>query len=100
MTHSGSFVYIHKLDADTLRKVQTLYLWPRRRAAEAERDEARRVKASRRIEVAEALLDDLAEFERRLLSVIQAQARCEIPEWAEGPFRNGVYPPCWTTGSK
>ena len=102
----GCFVYLHKLDADTLRKVQTLYLWPRRRGVEAERDEAIRAKtagatgAARRLEAAEALLDDLAEFEKRLLSVIQAQVKCEIPEWAEGPFRNGVYDPVLDDGVK
>lgn len=102
----GCLVYIHKLDADTLRKVQTLYLWPRRRGIESERDEARRAltggdrPASRRLEAAEALLDDLAEFERRLLSVIQAQVKCNIPDWAEGPFRNGVYDPVLDDGVK
>jgi hypothetical protein len=102
----GCFLHIHKLDADTLRKVQTLYLWPRRRAVEAERDAALRAKAAgdrgagRRLEAAEALLDDLAEFERRLLGVIQAQVKCEIPDWAEGPFRNGVYDPVLDDGVK
>lgn len=102
----GCFVYLHKLDGDTLRKVQTLYLWPRRRGIEAARDEARRAltagdrSASRRLEAAEALLDDLAEFEKRLLSVIQAQVKCAIPEWAEGPFRNGVYDPVLDDGVK
>jgi hypothetical protein len=102
----GCFVYIHKLDADTLRKVQTLYLWPRRRGVEAERDAARQAvaagdrAAARRLEAVEALLEDLAEFERRLLSVIQAQVKCEIPAWAEGPFRNGVYDPVLDDGVK
>lgn len=102
----GCLVHLHKLDADTLRKVQTLYLWPRRRGIEAERDEARRAvtagdrAASRRLEAAEALLDDLAEFEKRLLSVIQAQVKCEIPDWAEGPFRDGVYDPVLDDGVK
>lgn len=100
------FVHIHKLDRDTLRKVQTLYLWPRRRAAEAELEAAQRAKAagepgaSRRIDQAEALLDDLAEFEKRLLTVIQAEVECDIPEWAEGPFRNGVYDPVLDDGVK
>jgi hypothetical protein len=96
----GCFVYIHKLDRDTLRKVQTLYLWPRRRAAEAELETARAAKASRRIEQAEGILDDLAEFEKRLLAVIHAQVECEIPDWAEGPFRDGVYDPVLDDGVK
>jgi len=102
----GCFIHIHKLDADTLRKVQTLYLWPRRRAVESERDEVIWAKqsgaagASRRLEAAEARLNDLAEFEVRLLSVIQAQVKCEIRDWAEGPFRNGVYDPVQDDGVK
>ncbi|MBM4464429.1 MAG: hypothetical protein FJ014_02480 [Chloroflexi bacterium] len=94
------FVYIHKLDRDTLRKVQTLYLWPRRRAAEAELEAARAEKAHRRIDQAEALLDDLAEFEKRLLAVIQGEVECDTPDWAEGPYRGGVYDPVLDDGVK
>ena len=94
------FVYIHRLDRDTLPKVQTQYLWPRRRAAEAELASAKTVQDARRIEQAEMVLDDLAEFERRLLSVVQAQVECDIPEWAEGPFRSGVYDPLLDDGVK
>jgi len=94
------FLHIHKLDQDTLRKVQTLYLWPRRRAAEAELASAKAENNARRIEQAETILDDLAEFEKRLLSVIQAQVECDIPDWAEGPFRNGVYDPVLDDGVK
>ena len=45
-------------------------------------------------------LDDLAEFERRLLYVIQVEMACEILEWAEGPFRNYVYDPVLNDGVK
>jgi len=102
----GCFVYIHKLDRDTLRKVQTLYLWPRRRAAEAELEAAQRAKATgeagaaRRIDQAEAVLDDLAAFEKRLLAVIQGEVECDIPDWAEGPYRGGVYDPLLDDGVK
>jgi hypothetical protein len=92
------FVYIHKLDRDTLRKVQTLYLWPRRRAVEAELETARAEKAHRRIDQAEAVLDDLAEFEKRLLAVIQGEVECDLPDWAEGPYRGGVYDPVLDDG--
>ena len=98
--HFACFVYIHKLDRDTLRKVQTLYLWPRRRAVEAELEAAKAERNGRRIERAETILDDLAEFEKRLLAVIQAQVECDIPDWAEGPFRNGVYDPVLDDGVK
>ena len=94
------FLHIHKLDQDTLRKVQTLYLWPRRRAAEAELASAKADNAARRIEQAEAILGDLAEFEKRLLIVIQAQVECDVPDWAEGPFRGGVYDPVLDDGVK
>jgi len=40
--------------------LKALYLWPRRQAAEAELETAKAAKASRRVEKAEALLDDLA----------------------------------------
>ena len=94
------FLHIHKLDGDTLRKVQTLYLWPRRRAAETEREAAMAANSPRRIEQAEAILDDLAEFEKRMLAVIQAQVACDIPDWAEGPYRDGVYDPVLDDGVK
>ena len=94
------FVYIHKLDRDTLRKVQTLYLWPRRRAAEAELETARAEQAHRRIDQAEALLDDLAELEKRLLAVIQGELECDTPDWAEGPYRGRVYDPVLDDGVK
>jgi len=66
-----------------------------RRTAPAKRDSNARC-----IEQAETALDDLAEFERRLLSVIQAEVECEIPDWAEGPFRGGVYDPVLDDGVK
>jgi pseudouridine synthase len=79
----------------------TLKTWRRgvfldgRRTAQAKRDSN-----ARRIEQAEAVLDDLAEFKRRLLSVIQAKVECEIPDWVEGPFCGGVYDPLLDDGVK
>jgi len=99
-------VYYHELDRDALHKVQTQYLWPRRRAAQAELEMAKADRAAgrsgavRRIEQAEANLDDLAEFEKRLLSVIQAQVECDTPDWADGPFQGGVYNPVQDDGVK
>ncbi len=55
---------------------------------------------ARRIEQAEAVLDDLAASEKRLLAVIQSQVECEVPGWAEGPFRGGVYDPVLDDGVK
>ena len=100
------FLYIHTMDRDTLRKVQTLYLWPHRRAVEMGLESAKAAQVAgergtaRRIEQAEAALDDLAEFEKRLLSVIQAQVECDIPDWAEGPYRDGLYDPVLDDGVK
>jgi len=56
--------------------------------------------ATRRIDQAEAFLDDLAEFEKRLLAVIEGQVECEIPDWAEGSYRGGVYDPVLDNGVK
>jgi len=104
--HFACFVHYHVLDRDTLRKVQTLYLWPRRRAAESELVSAKAESAPARIEAAEAVLDDLAAFEEQLLSVIEARGLAlngsagEIPDWAEGPFRGGVYDPVLDDGVK
>jgi len=100
------FVHYHKLDRDMLSKVQTQYLWPRRRSAGVELEAAQADKAAgspgaaRRIDQAEAVLDDLADFEKRLVAVIQAQVECEVPDWAEGPFRGGVYDPVLDDGVK
>jgi len=100
------FVYYHKLDADALRKVQTLYLWPQRRAIESELERARQDQgdhlsgATARIDHAEAALEALEEFERRLLTVIQGEVECDIPDWAEGPYRGGVYDPVLDDGVK
>ena len=98
--HFACFIHIHKLDRDTLRKVQTLYVWPQRRATESALEAGKRANSPSRIEQAETVLDDLAEFEKRLLSVIQAQVESEIPDWAEGPFRGGVYDPVLDDGVK
>ena len=104
--HFACFLHIHKLDGDTLRKVQTQYLWNARRSAQSELDSAKAAQqrgesgASSRVDAAEIVLEDLTEFERRLLSVIQAEVECEIPDWAEGPFRNGVYDPVLDDGIK
>jgi len=100
------FVYIHRLDRDTLRKVQTLYLWPQRRATQAELEAAHAARAAghrgaaRRIDQAEATLEDLAEFENRLLAVIQGEVECDIPDWAAGPYCGGVYNPVLDDGVK
>ena len=104
--HFACFLHIHKLDGDTLRKVQTKYLWYARRSVQSELESAKDAQkrgesgASSRVDKAETVLEDLAQFERRLLSVIQAEVECDIPDWAQGPFRNGVYDPVLDDGVK
>lgn len=93
------FVYIHKLNKDTLRKVRTQYLWNVRNGYQSELNNALadeqsgKTGAANRVAELEAKLDDLADFEQRLLDVIEGRVECEIPDWAEGPYRNGVYDP-------
>lgn len=100
------FIYYHALDADTLRKVQTLYLWPLRRAIQSELETARQDQqegltgASSRIEDAEKSLVTLEEFETKLLTVIKADVVYKPPKWAEGPFRGGIYDPVIDDGVK
>jgi hypothetical protein len=42
----------------------------------------------------------LAEFERRLLAIIQGQVECDAPDWAKRPYRGGVYDPVLDDGVK
>jgi hypothetical protein len=94
------FLYIHKLDADTLRKVQTQYLWNQRRVLESQAESARAAEDYARAEDAEKALEVLEAFEQRLLAVIQGEVAFEAPEWAEGPYRGGVYDPVLDDGVK
>ena len=56
-------------------------------------EQAGKVGAASRVAELEAKLDDLADFEQRLLDVIEGRVKCDLPDWAEGPYRNGVYDP-------
>jgi hypothetical protein len=100
------FIYYHALDADTLQKVRTQYLWPQRRAIQSALESARRDQregvagASSRTEDAEEDLEVLDAFEKKLLSVIEGEAPYTPPDWAEGPIRNGVYDPVLDDGVK
>ena len=96
----GLFLYIHALDGDTLRKVQTQYLWAQRRAFESERDTARAAEAYARVMAAEQALETLAAFEARLQAVIRGDVAVETPAWAAGPYRAGVYDPVLDDGVK
>jgi hypothetical protein len=96
----NAFLYIHKMDRDTLRKLQTQYLWNQRRTLESVRASALADEAYDRVEDAESGLAALAEFEATLLSVIQGEIDCDIPDWAEGPYRDSVYDPVLDDGVK
>ena len=50
------------------------------------------------MEKIEAVLDDLANFEKSLVDVIEGRVKCEFPDWAEGPYRNGAYDPVQDDG--
>jgi hypothetical protein len=96
----NAFLYIHKLDRDTLRKLQTQVLWNQRRTLESVRASALADEAYDRVEDAEAGLAALADFEATLLRVIQGEVDCDIPDWAEGPYRDGIYDPVLDDGVK
>ncbi len=69
--------------------MQTLYLWPARRRQESQRSTAQARNDPAGVEAAELALEALEEFEKRLLSVIQAQVpyraarlgRGAVPGW-------------------
>ena len=92
------FLYIHALDRDTLRKVQTQYLWARRRTLVSERDAARSEEDYDRVADIEEDLEALEAFEAKLLSVIEGDVKVRTPKWAEGPYRQGVYDPVLDDG--
>ena len=92
-----------KLSHDTLPKVQSLYLWPqmegvRTRLAGAQTNGA----SAKKIADLEEELSDLETCDRRLERVIQGQVEVDLPEWAVGPYRDGVppYDPCIDDGVK
>jgi len=97
-------VHIHKLSRDTLLRVRTQYLWPARNAFQTELEAARAAEsggnrsAARRVEKLETALDELAAFEKALVDVIEARVKCDIPHWAEGPYRDGAYDPVLDDG--
>jgi hypothetical protein len=104
--HFACLVYIHKMDRDTLPKVRSQYLWASRNACQAALESARLREdsgdkgAAREVADLESMLDDLNDFERRLSDVIEARIPCDIPDWAQGPYRNGAYDPVLDDGVK
>ena len=82
----------HRMTHDTLPKVQSLYLWPhkeevRTRLAAAQADEAANAIARLEDELA-----DLEDCNARLERVIQATVEISLPDWANGPYRDGKAP--------
>ena len=87
-------VYYHKLDHDTLPKVRGQYLWP---LLERARTQLRAAKEQdppdlKTIGDLEEYIADLDECDRRLESVIQGTVEVDLPEWANGPYRDGKPP--------
>jgi hypothetical protein len=94
---SGHFAVMldyHRLTHDTLPKVRSQYLWPaleraRTQLRAAQKQDPPDMKA---IGDLEAYIADLEECDRRLESVIQGTMEVELPDWANGPYRNGKPP--------
>ncbi len=91
--HFAVMLDYHRLDRDTLPKVQTLYLWPQMEAARSRLSAARAGELSvKAVANLEEELADLEECDRRLESVIQGTVKVDLPEWAAGPYRGGKPP--------
>ena len=83
----------HQLTRDTLPKVQSLYLWPQMEAVRGRLAAARSHEASlKAIADLEEELADLEACNERLEQVIQGAVEVELPEWANGPYRDGRPP--------
>jgi len=102
--HFACILHIHKLDRDTLPKIRTQYLWSARNACQASlesarlREDAGDRSAAKEVAKLESMLEDLNDFEQRLISVIEGRVKCKIPAWAQGPYRNGIYDPVLDDG--
>ena len=95
--HFAVMLDYHKLTRDTLPKVQTLYLWPqmeaaRTRLAAAGAGQALIRASFKTIADLEDELADLEDCNRHLESVIQGAVEVTLPEWANGPYRDGKAP--------
>jgi len=87
----------HRLTHDTLPRVQSLYLWPQmeevRTRLAAARTELLSVRpAVKAVADLEDELADLEECNARLERVIQGTVEVDLPEWANGPYRNDAPP--------
>ena len=87
----------HRLTRDTLPRVQTLYLWPQMEEVRTRLTAARTELLSGRpaVKAVADLEDELADLEEcnaRLERVIQGNVEVDLPEWANGPYRNGAAP--------
>jgi hypothetical protein len=68
----GAFVYYHKLDRDTLRKVRNIYLRALRDGLGRELEAARSDKDYKAVDRLETALDDLTVLDERLGQIIEA----------------------------
>jgi len=82
----------HRLTRDTLPKVQTLYLWPQMEEVRTRLTAAKADEAAKTIAKLEDELADLEDCNERLESVIQATIEVSLPDWANGPYRDGKAP--------
>ena len=89
-----ALVYCHKLDHDTLPKVRSQYLWP---LLERARTRLRAIQKQNPFDLKaigelEEYVADLEVCDQRLENVIQDHVDVELPDWANGPYRNGKAP--------
>jgi len=91
--HFAVMVDYHRLTADTLPKVRSLYLWPQMEEVRTRLAAARAEEASLgTIGGLEEELADLEDCEKRLERVIQGAVEVDLSDWANGPYRNGAPP--------
>ncbi|MBN1450023.1 MAG: BREX-1 system adenine-specific DNA-methyltransferase PglX [Anaerolineales bacterium] len=91
--HFAVMLDYHRLNRDTLPKVQSLYLWPQMEAVRTRLNAARQNDApAKRIADLEDEMEDLKDCNQRLDAVIQGTVKVDLPEWANGPYREGKPP--------
>ena len=90
--HFAVMLDYHRLDRDTLPKVRGLYLWPQMEEVRTRLAAARAEENVSLTGELEEELEDLKGFEERLEAVIEGQVKVKLPEWANGPYRDGKAP--------
>ena len=91
--HFAVLVDYHRLTADTLPKVRSLYLWPQMKGVRDGLAVAREKEAPIKVVAdLEEELSDLEDCDKRLECVIQGTVEVNLPDWANGPYHDGRAP--------